>query len=32
MINHARKKDTWVNEIEVSQLVYKFDTQRLTNN
>ncbi len=30
MINHARQKDTWVNEIEVSQLVYKFDTQRLT--
>ena len=30
MINYARKKDTWVNEIEVSQLIYKFDTQRLT--
>jgi len=30
MINYARKKDTWVNEIEVSQLVYNFDTQRLT--
>ncbi len=30
MINYARQKDTWVNEIEVSQLVYKFDTQRVT--
>ena len=30
MINYARKKDTWVNEIEVSQLVYNFDTQRST--
>ncbi|MEA3359139.1 MAG: nucleotidyl transferase AbiEii/AbiGii toxin family protein [Thermodesulfobacteriota bacterium] len=29
MINYARQKDTWVNEIEVSQLVYNFDTQRL---
>jgi hypothetical protein len=30
MINYARQKDAWVNEIEVSQLVYKFDMQRLT--
>jgi hypothetical protein len=30
MINYARQKDTWVNEIEVSQLVYEFNTQRLT--
>jgi len=30
MVNYAREKDTWVNEIEVSQLVYKFDMQRLT--
>lgn len=30
MINYARQKDSWVNEIEVSQLIYKFDTQRLT--
>ena len=30
MINYARQKDTWVNEIEVSQLLYNFDTQRLT--
>jgi predicted nucleotidyltransferase component of viral defense system len=29
MINYARQKDTWVNEIEVSQSVYKFDTRRL---
>jgi hypothetical protein len=29
MINCARQKDTWVNEIEVSQSVYKFDTRRL---
>ena len=29
MINYAREKDTWVNEIEVSQSVYKFDTRRL---
>ncbi len=29
MINYARQKDTWVNEIEVSQFVYKFDTRRL---
>jgi predicted nucleotidyltransferase component of viral defense system len=29
MINHARQKDTWVNEIEVSQSVYKFDVGRL---
>jgi predicted nucleotidyltransferase component of viral defense system len=26
MINYAREKDTWVNEIEVSQSIYKFDT------
>lgn len=31
MINYARQKDTWVNEIEVSQSVYNFDTRRLTN-
>ncbi len=31
MINYARQKDTWVNEIEVSQLIYKFDMQRLAN-
>jgi len=30
IINHAREKDAWVNEIEVSQSLYKFDTQRLT--
>ena len=30
MINYARQKDTWVNEIEVSQSVYEFDTRRLT--
>ncbi|MFC2080821.1 nucleotidyl transferase AbiEii/AbiGii toxin family protein [Bacteroidota bacterium] len=30
IINYAREKDTWVNEIEVSQLLHKFDTQRLT--
>jgi len=29
MINYARQKDTWVNEIEVSQSVYQFDTKRL---
>ena len=29
MINYARQKDTWVNEIEVSQSVYKFDTRKL---
>ena len=29
MINYAREKDTWVNEIEVSQSIYKFDTRRL---
>ncbi|MDY6793302.1 MAG: nucleotidyl transferase AbiEii/AbiGii toxin family protein [Thermodesulfobacteriota bacterium] len=29
MINYARQKDTWVNEIEVSQSVYNFDTKRL---
>jgi len=29
MINYARRKDTWVNEIEVSQSIYKFDTRRL---
>ncbi len=29
MINYARQKNTWVNEIEVSQSVYKFDTRRL---
>lgn len=29
MINYARQKDTWVNEIEVSQSVHKFDTRRL---
>lgn len=29
MINYARQKDTWVDEIEVSQSVYKFDTRRL---
>ena len=31
IINYAREKDSWVNEIEVSQLLYKFDTQRLSN-
>ena len=30
IVDHAREKDIWVNEIEVSQLLYKFDTQRLT--
>jgi len=30
IINYARQKDTWVNEIEVSRLIYKFDTRRLT--
>jgi hypothetical protein len=30
IVNYAREKDTWVNEIEVSQLLYKFDTRRLT--
>jgi len=30
MINYSREKDTWVNEIEVSQSVFKFDTRRLT--
>jgi len=29
MINYARQKDTWVNEIEVSQSIYKFDTRKL---
>jgi hypothetical protein len=29
MINYARQNDAWVNEIEVSQSVYKFDTRRL---
>jgi len=29
MINYARQKDTWVNEIEISQSVYEFDTRRL---
>jgi len=29
IINYVRQKDTWVNEIEVSQSVYKFDTRRL---
>ena len=29
MITYARQKDTWVNEIEVSQAVYKFDTRKL---
>jgi len=29
MINYARQKDTWVNEIEVSQSVYQFDARRL---
>ena len=29
MINYARQKDTWVNEIEVSQSIYEFDTRRL---
>jgi len=29
IINYARQKDTWVNEIEVSQSVYQFDTRRL---
>ena len=29
VINYAREKDTWVNEIEVSQSVFKFDTRRL---
>ena len=30
MINYARLKDTWVNEIEVSRFVNEFDTQRLS--
>ncbi len=30
IVNYAREKDTWVNEIEVSQLLYRFDTQRFT--
>lgn len=29
MINYAREKDTWVNEIEVSQSIFKFDTRKL---
>jgi len=29
MINYARQKDTWVNEVEISRSVYNFDTQRL---
>ena len=29
MINYAQQKDTWVNEIEVSQLIYNFDMRRL---
>ena len=29
IINYARQKDTWVNEIEVSQLIHQFDVQRL---
>jgi hypothetical protein len=31
MINYARQKDTWINEIEVSQSVCNFDTRRLIN-
>jgi len=30
VVNYAREKDAWVNEIEVSQLLYEFDAQRLT--
>ena len=29
-LDYARKKDMWVNEIEVSQMVHKADTRRLT--
>lgn len=29
MINAAREKDGWVNEIDVSKAIYTFDTQRL---
>lgn len=29
MIDWARQKDTWVNEIEISQFVYEFDPRRL---
>jgi len=29
-INNAHNKDTWVNEVEVSRLLYGFDIQRLT--
>jgi len=29
-IGWARQKDTWVNEIEISQLIYEFDARRLS--
>lgn len=29
MINDARQKDTWVNEIAVSKMIYEFDMRRL---
>ncbi|MDY6824231.1 MAG: nucleotidyl transferase AbiEii/AbiGii toxin family protein [Thermodesulfobacteriota bacterium] len=31
MINHARQKDNWVNEIIVSKMIYEFDIRRLRN-